>query len=182
MTSAIRVRLTSFALAIGLLAGLIAWAAYTTSVEVRLLEAFDSSKIASYEIADHLQTTILRLNTLMDAYALNGEKETLDKFWRESDALNLWIDTQKTSGKASFAESNLLTQIDAGYDRYLDTSTNLVRELERNPSLNSPLRIAAIQTMNSGSADMFELGHKLEDAHRSELEHSLPGSRRSIAM
>ena len=63
--TAIKMRLTSFALAIGMLAGLIAWAAYTTWLDVGRLEAFDSSKIASYEIADHFQTAILRLNHIM---------------------------------------------------------------------------------------------------------------------
>ena len=102
MIVAIKFRLASFALAIGLLAGLIAWAAYTTWQDVGQLEAFDSSKIASYEIADHLQTTILRLNTIMGDYALNMKEQTLDKFRRESEALNDWIDTQTNRpGRAS---------------------------------------------------------------------------------
>src|SRR5437667_10962213 len=109
MTSAIRMRLTSFALAIGLLAGLIAWAAYTTWQEVGALEAFDSSKVASYEIDDHLQTTILWLNTIMRDYALNLKDQTLDNFRRESEALNDWIDTQTNRPGRPSAERKLLT-------------------------------------------------------------------------
>src|SRR6266481_5450331 len=108
MTVTIKFRLISFALAIALLAGLIAWAAFTTWQDVRRLEAFDSSKIASYEIADHLQNTILRLNNILGDYALKADQQTLARFWQESEALNAWIDTQKKPGRASFAESNLL--------------------------------------------------------------------------
>src|SRR5437763_8611387 len=113
MIVAIKFRLASFALAIGLLAGLIAWAAYTTWQDVGQLEAFDSSKIASYEIADHLQNTILRFNNIMSDYALNTNQVILEKFWQESAALNIWIDTQRNPGRASLAESNLISQIDA---------------------------------------------------------------------
>ncbi len=180
MNSAIKTRITSFALAIGLLAALIAWATYTTWQEVALLQAFDSSKIASYEIADHLQTTILRLNNIMDDYALNANPRTLAAFWREGDALNAWIDTQKAPGRASVAERNLLSKIDSGYDGYLDTATNLVKQLQQNP--NSTNGLAAIQKINNASAAMFELGRQLEDAHRGELERSLPGSRKSVAL
>ncbi len=179
MTPAINFRLTSFALAIGLLAGLIAWAALTTLRQVVRLEAFDSSKIASYEIADHLQTTILRLNNILDDYALKADQQTLARFWQESEALNAWIDTQKKPGRASFAESNLLNQIDAGYDGYLDTATNLVTQLRETADFTA--RLAAIQKINHASAAMFELGRQLEDAHRAELERSLPGSRKSVA-
>jgi len=132
MTVTIKFRLISFALAIALLAGLIAWAAFTTWQDVRRLEAFDSSKIASYEIADHLQNTILRLNNILGDYALNTNEQASEKFDRESKALNEWIDAQKVPGKTSLAESNLLDQIDAGYDGYLGIATNVIQQLQGN--------------------------------------------------
>ena len=156
MTTIIKVRLTSFALAIGLVAGLIAWTAYTTWQEVGRLQAFDSSKIATYEIADHFQTTILRLNNILSDYALNQNNQSLENFWRESDALNKWIDTQQQPGRASLAERNLILQIDSGYDGYLDIATNAVADLEHNPT--SQIRLASIQKINTASAGMFELG------------------------
>src|SRR6266478_4600677 len=168
MTVTIKFRLISFALAIALLAGLIAWAAFTTWQDVRRLEAFDSSKIASYEIADHLQNTILRLNNIMSDYALNTNQLILEKIWEESAALNNWIDTQRSPGRASLAESNLISQIDVGYDRYLEIATNVVSQLQQ--SATSRSRLAAIQKINNASAEMFELGRQLEDAHRGELE------------
>src|SRR5260221_6281249 len=180
MTVTIKFRLISFALAIALLAGLIAWAAFTTWQDVRRLEAFDSSKIASYEIADHLQNTILRLNNILGDYALNTNEQASEKFDRESKALNEWIDAQKVPGKTSLAESNLLDQIDAGYDGYLGIATNVIQQLQGNHA--SEERLAAVQKMNNASANMFELGRQLEDAHRRELEQTLPGSRASVAM
>jgi signal transduction histidine kinase len=180
MNPPIKLRLTSFALAIAVLAGLIAWAAYTTWQEVARLEAFDSSKIASYETADHIQTTILRLNHIIGDYALSPTQQTYEKYGHESEALNTWIDTQRRPGRTSLAESNLLSQIDAGYDVYLATAKEVMTQLQQNPS--SYLRLTAIQRINLASAEMFELARQLEDAHRAELERSLPGSRQSVAM
>ena len=179
MNVTIKFRLISFALAITLLAGLIAWAAFTTWQDVQRLEAFDSSKIASYEIADHLQNTILRLNNIFVDYALTNE-QALEKFYREANTLNEWIDTQKVPGKTSLAESNLLDRIDAGYDGYLAIATNVIQQLQGNHASGG--RLDAIQRMNNASAHMFELGHQLEDTHRRELEQTLPGSRASVAM
>src|SRR2546422_8043565 len=132
MTTIVKLRLTGFALAIGSVAALISWAAYTTWQEVgHLDELFTSSQIASFEIADHLQATILRLNNILGDYALSTNGETLEQFWRDSDALNAWIDTQRSSGRAviSSAESNVIAQIDAGYDAYRETASNVIAGL-----------------------------------------------------
>src|SRR6185369_12688527 len=130
MTVTIKFRLISFALAIAVLAGLIAWAAFTTWQDVQQLEDFDLSKTASYEIADHFQTTILRLNNILVDYALHTDEPTLEKFRGEADTLNKWIDDQKLPGKISSAERKLLDRIDAGYDGYLAVATNVIQQLQ----------------------------------------------------
>src|SRR5438874_13437538 len=104
MNSSIQLRLTSFGLAIGVVAALIAWAAYTTWKEVANLQGFDSAQITSYQIADHLQTTILRLNNSLGDYALKTNQTKLDEFWRESADLNNWIETQRQPGRISVGE------------------------------------------------------------------------------
>ena len=48
---------------------------------------------------------------------------------------------------------------------------NAAAELLQNQSPN--IRLAAIQRISNASADMFERGSKLEDAHRGELEKKL---------
>ena len=65
MKSAIQLRLTSFGLAIGVVAALITWASYTTWKEIANLQGFDSAQITSYQVADHLQTAILHLNNVL---------------------------------------------------------------------------------------------------------------------
>src|SRR5207247_2960804 len=128
MTSAIKFRLISFALAIGVVAGLIAWAAYTTWKEVANLQGFDSAQITSYQVADHLQTTILRLNNILGDYALRTNQAKLEQFWRESNELNNWIETQRRPGSTSAEESNIISKIDTGYDDYLATASNAVAQ------------------------------------------------------
>src|SRR5438105_13592232 len=107
MNSSIQLRLTSFGLAIGVVAALITWAAYTTWKEVANLQGFDSAQIASYQVADHLQTTILHLNTMLGDYALNTNQSSLDRFWQDSAELNKWIETQRQPGSTSAGESNI---------------------------------------------------------------------------
>src|SRR5947208_6566695 len=110
MSSAIKFRLISFALAIGIVAGLIAWAAYTTWKEVANLQGFDSAQITSYQVADHLQTTILELNNILGDFVLNTNNASLKKFWQQSDELNDWITTQRRPGASSLAESNVISR------------------------------------------------------------------------
>src|SRR5438105_15448880 len=107
MNSSIQLRLTSFGLAIGVVAALITWAAYTTWKEVANLQGFDSAQITSYQVADHLQTTILHLNNILGDYVLNTNQPSLKRFLQESDDLNSWIETQRRPGASSLAESNV---------------------------------------------------------------------------
>jgi len=179
MTSAIKVRLTSFALAIGLVTALIAWATYTIWKEVANLQGVDLAQIETYKVADHLQSTILHLNKLLGDYALKPDEATLQRFWQDSDKLNRWIDDQKRP-RLPLSESTVIGQIDIGYDSYLDTATNVVAELRSNHDPKTHLE--AIGKINEASARMFGRGSDLEDAHRLELEKKLDATGKAIAM
>ena len=181
MTDAIRIRLTSFALAIGLVAGLVTWATYTIWQEVaRLADRFDKAQLASYEIADHLQATILRMDNILVRYELEHDERDFNKYLQASDDLNRFIDKQKLALRAA-RESSLLNKIDVAYDSYLETVSNVVAEIRQNES--QATKLGGIQKINDVSAQMFELGHELEDAHREVLEGSLlAASRKSVAM
>jgi len=179
MTSAIKVRLTSFALAIGLVTALIAWATYTIWKEVANLQGVDLAQIETYKVADQLQSTILHLNKLLGDYALKPDEATLQRFWQDSDKLNRWIDDQKRP-RLPLSESTVIGQIDIGYDSYLDTATNVVAELRSNHDPKTHLE--AIGKINEASARMFGRGSDLEDAHRLELEKKLDATGKAIAM
>ena len=91
MNSSIQLRLTSFGLAIGVVAALITWAAYTTWQEVGLLEAFDSSKIASYETADHLQTTEDGIRALVKRKRIPHHRGAAGRLLFDRDELDAWV-------------------------------------------------------------------------------------------
>src|ERR1051326_4628072 len=179
MTAAINVRLTSFALAIALLAGLITWVAYTTWKEVANLEVFDSSQIESFKVADHIQASILRLYSILVDYELKQDKTDLERYKTASDELNHYIDEAKLALRVA-RESALLNTIDAEYDNYLATVSNVVAVLQQNQSREN--RLVGIQKINAASDAMFRLGYSLEDEHRKVLKDNFEESRKSAAM
>lgn len=174
-----RWRLAGFALAIVALAFLIAWTAFTTRQEVvRMGYRFSSAQLANFEIADHLQATILRLNGTVADFALRRNPDDLEKFKRDSRELDAWIERQKPVLRSG-SESYLLEQIDRAYDGYLGTVTNALASVPF--AKNDEARLTTLQDVLTASVAMFELGYKLEDAHRVRLEGFLAESRKSLA-
>ena len=90
MTAAIKLRLTCFALAIGLIALMIGWAAKTTWNEARQLrERFRTVQVESFQIADHFQATILDLNDTLIRYELRKNPADWDTFVRRGLPVHL---------------------------------------------------------------------------------------------
>src|ERR1051325_8106911 len=93
MLKTIKFRLAMLALAIVVLGGLIGWAAYTSWHEVgKLQQYFSTGHLKSFEIADHVQATILQLNNSLVAYELQHDPAPMDEFLKTSVKLNEWID------------------------------------------------------------------------------------------
>ena len=180
MPASIKFRLAAFASAIGLLAIMIGWAARTTWREVgRLQERFNSNQIISFQIADHLQATILDLNNDLLRYQMRGNQTDWQTFLENSQALNDWIDEQKPK-LPSPKERRLLNDIDRNYDFYLSVATNTVRDVQRSATTQNTL--GGMEKIINASMIMLGLGYQLEDAHREVLETFLFSSQKSVAM
>ena len=179
MTSTINLRLTSFGLAIGLLAGLIGWVTYVIWLEVAKLEHFDSAQISSYQVADHIQDTILKLYNILADYELKEEKADLDAYRKASAELDAYIDKQKDALREA-RQSELLNKIDAEYDRFMATVSNVVAQVQRNQGPDS--KLVGVQKINAASEAMFQLGYNLEEEHQKALKDSFDESRKSLAM
>ncbi len=176
MNRALKLRLSCFALAIGVLAYLIGWAAYASWREMgRLQSQFNTGHLRSFEIADHLQDTILRLHNSLVRYDLDRDPKEYAQFESASTELNNWIDTQKPVLQSS-RERELLNQIDAAYDVFLAAATNGVH------APDPQNRLAHIDAVQKASSPLLELGYQLADAHRESLAESLVASQKSVLL
>src|ERR1043166_822469 len=167
MRNPLKLRLVGFSAIIVILAGLIGWATWASWRELgRLEDRFSRGQIRSFEIADHLQATILRLNNALIEHQLTGSSNQLDEFRRASKRLNEWIDEKKPD-LDSARERALLNRIDIAYDSFLATAHSAIEAR----ALASPeRRVQLIGGIIEASSTMLDLGSQLEDAHRLNLE------------
>ncbi len=176
MNRALKLRLSCFALVIAVLAYLIGWAAYASWREMgRLQNRLNTVQLHSFEIADHLQVTILRLHNSLVRYDLDRDPKEFAQFQRASTELNEWIDTQKPLLQ-SVRERELLNQIDAAYDVFLAAATNAVHTPDQSNRLHH------INGVQNASVPLLELGYQLAEAHRETLAESLVASQKSISL
>ena len=178
MKRALKIRLTAFGLAIGVLALSIGWAAFAGWREIGQLQIrLSTGHLRDFEIADHLQATILKLNNSLVRYDLHHELPDWEEFQKSSDELNAWIDTQKPL-LSSARELNLLNQIDAAYDVFLGAATNQVQ----GATDEGKAALAHVDQVQRAVVPLLGLGYRLEDAHRQVLEDSLVASQRSVSL
>jgi signal transduction histidine kinase len=178
MNRALKVRLIAFGLVIVTLAILIGWAGFSSWHEAsQLQKRFSTGQLRSFEIADHLQDTILQLNTSLAHYELWRDPHDRQTFERDSVALDNWINEQKPI-LHSARELQILNQIDVAYDVFLGAATNALRD----PVQTEQAKIQHIEASQKASSPLIDLGHQLADAHRESLEAAFVGSQRSVAV
>src|SRR5215813_5927126 len=96
MSGGIKLRLAAFVLAIVSMVGLIVWAAQSAwrrSGELR--ENLTAVQWKSFQIADHLQQTILELNNSVMRYGAYHDTNDWRHFTGTSKELDDWIDPER---------------------------------------------------------------------------------------
>jgi len=180
MASSIKARLALLTTLICLLAFVIGWAAHTSWQEVgHLKEHFSRAHLNSFEIADHLQSTILQLESTLMRYELHREQKDWEDFRTNSQALNLWIDQKKPLLDLP-RELELLNEIDAAYDNFIAAAENLFQRVNQQKGFG--LDSSGRERVAEESARLLELGSKLEEAHRKVLEGFLSTSQKSVVL
>ncbi len=180
MTTGIKFRLGSFAAAIALLAFLMAGGAYTSHQEVkRLHEQYHTNQLETFEIADHLQDSMLELNNALTLFEERHDQGDLDRFYTESDALNRWFGKQKLVLKDSASEIALLNRIYADYQTYLANASNTVLAFKGSPV--GTVSLPSLIQITTNCQAILRLGYKLESAHRDLLKGSWADSEMAVA-
>lgn len=178
MTGAMKLRLAGFILAIAIMVGLIAWTAHNTWQRTsELREKLTSVQIQSFQIADHIQQTLLELNNAVLRFGVNHDTNEWSRFGTTSTNLDQWIDLQRpilTTEK----EKQILDLINTNYDFYMAA----VRQLDAQARTNatSSLDLSGFAEFEKQSRLILNLGLHLADAHRESLDSFLAQSKRSL--
>lgn len=181
MNLGIKLRLSFFAVAIGLVALAIGWAAETTWREARELRAkFSTAQVESFEIADHFQATILDLNGALRRYVTHKDVSDWNEFVRQSEELDHWIDDQSEKLKNQKNEHDLLDKVNAAYDVYRGHAHQLTNEDRRTSSLGPMLE--DIDKAEAESKQLLGLGNQLSAAHREAVVGLISSTQKSLPL
>jgi His Kinase A (phospho-acceptor) domain len=177
--TAMKLRLTGFALAIVLVVLMIAWAAHASWLRVtKLGEKLTSVQITSFRTADYFRANLLELNYTLLRYEIHHDPADRERFLKGLNKLNGWIDVQSpvlTTAK----EAHILDQINASYDDYYAASTNHLQKIDSN-SASSDSSFAEFEKVANETGRLLGLAYQLVEAHRESLARFVADSQRSL--
>lgn len=173
-----KLRLAAFTVAIAGMVGVIAWAAqnaWRKSGELR--ERLTAVQLKSFQIADHIQETILELNNYVLRFGAYGDTNAWAHFQTASRLLDRWIDDQRAV-LSSQNERQLLDLINTNYDYYMAAA----HEIEKRARDTSPAKIGVedFAEFEKQSQGMLKRGFVLADAHRASMDSFLEDSKHSL--
>src|SRR5215472_6977098 len=95
-SGAMKIRLVAFGFAIAVMVVLIAWTAHSSWQRTgELREKLTSVQLQSFQIADHIQQTLLELNNAVLRFGVNHDTNEWARFGTTSTNLDQWIDIQR---------------------------------------------------------------------------------------
>ncbi len=178
MSGGIRFRLVAFILAIAVVSGLIGWAAHTAWKRGgALAEKLSSVELQSFQIADHLQQSILELDNLVLRYAVYHNSHDWASVQIASTNLDRWIDAQRPT-LATEKERQLLDLINTNYDSYMAAARQIEIEVRSRPTSASGL--SEFANFEAQSHSILKLGSELAAAHLESMNVFLASSKRTL--
>jgi signal transduction histidine kinase len=161
-------RLIIFFATITLLAALIGWMAHTSWRRMdELHEQLSAKQWQSFQIADHLQQTVLSLNNLVLRYAAYREPADWTNFDAASKDLERWINAQQPI-LSSQKERPFLDQINAAYEDYLAAATAVNTRIYA--THQSITRVVEFTDLEKQSKRILNLGIQLSEAHEQSID------------
>jgi signal transduction histidine kinase len=178
MSGGLKIRLIAFILAIAAMVGLIVWTAQSAwhrSGEFR--DRLTSVQLQSFQIADHLQQTILELNNLVLRYGVYRDTNDWAEFDVTSKALDKWIDDERpilTTTKEQYA----LDTINTNYDDYLKAARDIEANVRTNGQTAAPL--SEFADFETCSKKLLQNGLELASAHHKSMDSFLTDSNKVL--
>jgi signal transduction histidine kinase len=177
--SAMKLRLTGFALAILLVALLIAWATHLSLQKLGgLREKLTNQQIVSFQSGEHFRASLQDLNNVLLTYQTRHDRADREKFGREWNQLNDWIDVQKPT-LTTRKEKDVLDRIDSAYDDYHAAASNLLQRIDVKSSPESIT--AGFEKVDQESKRLLNYAYELAAAHEEALNRFLDESQKSLS-
>ena len=168
MNSGIIFRLTIFFTAIALLLALIGWTAHTSWQRTgQLHEQLSESQWKSFQIADHLQQTILGLNNMVLRYAAYQNMADWTNFGLASRDLDRWINDQQPI-LSSQKERPFLDEISTAFQDYMAAATAINNKIYT--TRQSITRVVEFTDLEKQSKRILDLGIQLSEAHQQSMD------------
>ncbi len=178
MTGSIRFRLIAFILTIATVSGLIGWAAHTSWKRGGQLAAkLSAEELQSFQIANHLQQSILELDNLVLRYGGYHNPQDWSRFEIARTNLDAWIDEQRPI-LSSEKERHLLDVINTNYDLYMAAAKQIGINVGAQQLPTSSLN--EFTNFEAQSQSMLKLGSELGKAHVESLDAFLQSSNRTL--
>jgi len=172
MSTAIKLRLAAFVLAIVVVALIIGWAAQQTWSETRQMTGkVNAAQVESFEIADHFQAVVLDLNARILRYPLSSNPAEAAGFKKECEDLRHWLQTesQKLNNPR---ERKVLDSVHAAFQDYCAQALLIFGQSK--PATEASLAFQA-QTKK-----LLSMGNLLADAHREVMGQLIAGTHQSL--
>jgi signal transduction histidine kinase len=168
MNPGIIFRLVIFFVTITLLAALIVWTAHTSWRRTgELHEQLSAKQWQSFQIADHLQQTILGLNNMVLRYAAYQNSGDWSNFESASRELELWFDGQQPIISLQ-TERPFLDQINTAYKDYLTAAAAIHAKIYT--THQSITRVVEFTDLERQSKRILDLGIQLSEAHQQSID------------
>jgi signal transduction histidine kinase len=179
MSSRLKFRVAAFILAIGFTVSLITWAAHGSWNRTgELRDRLTSIQFQSFQIADHLQQSILEMNNLVLRYGVYQDARDWARFGSASTNLDRWIDEQRPT-LSTEKEKQILDSINTNYDFYMAAARKLDDKVR---SQSQPtLRLIEFTDFEQQSQSISKLGFQLADAHRESMNTFLADSKKALS-
>ena len=178
ISAGIKIRLAAFILAIAVMVALIAWTAQSSWRRVGAMrDKLTEEQFKSYQIADHIQETILGLNNDVLRYGLSRDTNAWKDFEKASKELDLWIDEKRPKEPTDY-ETRIHDLINTNYDYYMAAAGEIAAKVQTNSE--STLNLNEFANFETNSQKILKLGYQLADAHRESLSSFLTESSRAL--
>jgi signal transduction histidine kinase len=170
--------LAAFIVAIVVVSALIVWAAHSSwKRSGDLAEKLSSVQLQSFQIASHLQQSILELDNLVLRYGDYHNASDWSRFEIESTNLDRWIDEQSQNLRTA-KERHLLDVINTNYDLYLAAARQIGTRVPAQPQVMAGLNDFA--DFEAQSQSMLKLGSDLAKAHLESMDSFLADSKKTL--
>lgn len=168
MNPGIVFRLIIFFATITLLTVLVAWTAHTSWRRTgELQEQLSAKQWQSFQIADHLQQTIIGLNNLVLRYAAYRDPGDWTNFAAASKELGRWLNEQQPI-LSSQKERPFLDQINAAYQDYLAAALALNTRIYS--THQSITRLVEFTDLEKQSQRILDFSIQLSKAHQQSID------------